>query len=306
MLMALSTASAQSKAAPLSFEAASVKSSAPPVDGRIMRQMNGGPGSRDPGMLTYSNVTLKEMLVEAYDLKPYQVEVPDWADNLGYDVVAKMAQGTTMEQMRRMLQTLLAERFKVAIHRETKQLPVYALTVAKGGPKMKVVEPPDPNAAPAEGPPAGRRGPPPGDGAFPADGRGGRAGAPPPMPKGPGVRMRMTPTGRELAGYMTMSDLANALSNSMGRAVVDQTELTATYDVDVTWTPDELDRNRMGAMAGPPAGGAAGGEAPRTASEPGLSLPQALQETLGLKLDPRKSAAEVLIMDHADKVPVEN
>lgn len=257
-------------------------------------------------MLTYSNVTLKEMLVEAYDLKPYQVEVPDWADNLGYDVVAKMAQGTTMEQMRRMLQTLLAERFKVAIHRETKQLPVYALTVAKGGPKMKVVEPPDPNAAPAEGPPAGRRGPPPGDGAFPADGRGGRAGAPPPMPKGPGVRMRMTPTGRELAGYMTMSDLANALSNSMGRAVVDQTELTATYDVDVTWTPDELDRNRMGAMAGPPAGGAAGGEAPRTASEPGLSLPQALQETLGLKLDPRKSAAEVLIMDHADKVPVEN
>jgi len=116
----------------------------------------------------------------------------------------------------------------------------------------------------------------------------------------------MTPTGRELAGYMTMSDLANALSNSMGRAVVDQTELTATYDVDVTWTPDELDRNRMGAMAGPPAGGAAGGEAPRTASEPGLSLPQALQETLGLKLDPRKSAAEVLIMDHADKVPVEN
>ena len=122
--------------------------------------------------------------------------------------------------------------------------------------------------------------------------------------------MTMTPGGREVVGYMTMTQLANALSNNLDRAVVDQTGLTATYDVDMKWTPDDLDRNqgRMpppGAMMGPPGGGAVG-DAPGGASEPGLSLPQALQDMLGLKLDPRKSSAEVLIVDHADKVPVEN
>jgi uncharacterized protein (TIGR03435 family) len=285
----------------LSFDVASVKPAAPSGDGLVMRRMSGGPGSNDPGTLTLTNATLKLMVVRAYDLKPYQVEGPDWIDSIGYDVTAKVPPGTTKEQFQQMLQTLLAERFKLTVHRATRQLPVYALVVAKGGPKMKEVEAP----AIPEVPPAG---PGPGPGPSPLGMIRGRGGEPPRLASGPGVRMMVTPAGRQLAGYMTMAGLANALSNAMDRAVVDQTELKATYDVNLSWTPDELDRNQ--GMQGPPPSFAVppggGGEPSRGASEPGLSLPQALQETLGLKLEARKSSAEMLIIDRAEKVPVEN
>jgi len=300
LAFAACAAQAQTAAAPLSFEAASVKAGAPRADGMIVRGFSGGPDSSDPGTLIYSNVTLKLMVIRAYDLKDYQVEGPDWIDTNGFDVMAKMAPGTTTGQMRQMLQLLLAQRFHLVVHRETRQLPIYALTVAKGGPKMKEAP------APADGSPAGpgalRGGPQPGpDGGSPPLGR---AGGPPPRTGGPGVRIVMTPNGRQLAGYMTMTQFANALGNVLDRAVVDQTELSAAYDVNVTWMPDELDRN-VGPMA-PMAMGPPGGEAPRGAAEPDLSLPQALQEKLGLRLDPRKSPAEVLVIDHADKAPVEN
>jgi len=307
-LLAFASCAAWAQTARLSFEVASVKPAAPSADGLVMRRATGGPGTPDPGTLNYTNIPLKLMVVRAYDLKQYQVEGPDWIDSIGYDVTAKIPPGTTKEQFQQMLQTLLAERFKLTVHLETKQLPVYALVVAKGRPKMKEVEMP----AVTPGAPAGPL-PEPGRGAGYGGGPTmvfGRGGEPPRLASGPGIRMMMTPNGRQLAGYMTMTQLANALSNTMDRAVVDQTELKATYDVDLSWTPDELDRNqgRMEQMAvgmgGPPEGGR--GEAPRGASEPGLNLPQALQEKLGLKLDARKSAADMLIIDHAEKVPVEN
>jgi uncharacterized protein (TIGR03435 family) len=294
-LLAFASCVALGQTAPLSFEVASVKPAAVSGDGMVMRRMSGGPGTTDPGTLTLTNATLKLMVVRAYELKQYQVEGPDWIDSIGYDVTAKVPPGTTKEQFQQMLQTLLAERFKLAVHRETKQLPVYALVLAKGGPKMKEVEAP----AIPEVPPAGSMPVPPGM-------IRGRGGEPPRMASGPGVRMMVTPAGRQLAGYMTMAGLANVLSNALDRAVVDETELKATYDVNLSWTPDEMDRNqgKMGPMMmGPPPGGA---EPPRGASEPGLSLPQALQETLGLKLDARKAPAEMLVVDHAEKVPVEN
>jgi uncharacterized protein (TIGR03435 family) len=296
-LLAIASCAAWAQTPALSFEVASVKPAAPSGDGLVMRRMSGGPGSDDPGTLTLTNVPLKLMVVRAYDLKQYQVEGPDWIDSIGYDVTAKLPPGTTKEQFQQMLQTLLAERFKLTVHRETRQLPVYALVVAKGGPKMKEVETP----AIPEVPPAG-----PGPG--PLGMIRGRGGEPPRLASGPGVRMMVTPGGRQLAGYMTMAGLANALSNAMDRAVVDQTELKATYDVNLTWTPDELEGNQgMRGLPPPPmAGPPGGGEPSRAASEPGLSLPQALQETLGLKLEARKSSAEMLIIDHADKVPVEN
>jgi len=297
-LLAFASCAALAQTPPLSFDVASVKPAAPSGDGMVMRRMSGGPGTNDPGTLTLTNVPLKMMVVRAYDLKQYQVEGPDWIDSLGYDVTAKVPPGTTKEQFQQMLQTLLAERFKLTVHRETRQLPVYALVVAKGGPKMKEVEAP---ATPEV--------PPPGPGPGPLGMIRGRGGEPPRLASGPGVRMMVSPNGRQLAGYMTMAGLANALGNAMDRAVVDQTELKATYDVNLSWTPDELDGNQgmrglpPPPFAGPPGGG---GEPSRGASEPGLSLPQALQETLGLKLEARKSSAEILIIDRAEKVPVEN
>jgi uncharacterized protein (TIGR03435 family) len=298
---------AQTTAAPLSFEVASLKPAAPPTDGRIMRRMAGGPGSPDPGQLTYTNVTVKMLLTTAYNLKEYQVEGPDWIDSLGYDMVAKLPPGATQVQVAQMLQTLLAERFKIAFHHETRQLPVYALVVAKGGPKMMKVE----MLAAADGSPAapgaGRGDSPRGyDGAAPTGGGGGAALR---TANGPGIRMMMSPGGVHMVGYMTMEQLANQLTRQMDRPVLDQTELTATFDVDITWMPDEMDRgnSRMAQMAA--ISGAvprSGGDSPHNADEPAMTLPQALQEKLGLKLDTRKSAAEILIVDRADKVPVEN
>lgn len=277
-------AGAQTSSTPLSFDVVSVKPAAPQPDGLVMRRL----GPSDPGMLRYENVTVKLMLMVAYNLKEYQVEGPDWIDSLGYDVVAKMPPGTTQDQTMQMLQTMLAERFGVKLHRETRQVPVYALVVAKGGSKMKEVEVP---AVPADAPPP----PPPGRG--------------PVMVKGPGVRMNMSPNGMHMMGYMTMAQLTNQLTRAMARPVLDETELNKTYDVDITWMPDEMSQPRMGSMPHPPPGGGGGDGGPemaRGASEPAATLPQALQDKLGLRLDARKSSAEILVVDHAERVPVEN
>ena len=271
----------------LSFEAASLKPTASPGNAQqIMRSMSGGPGSSDPGRFTYTNVTLKLLIEMAYNLKEFQVEGPGWYDSEGYDLIATMPQGTTKEQAAQMMQTLLAERFKLEFHRETKQLPQFALVVGKSGSKMKEVEAPvmTPGTPPAGGPGMGRG----------------------------GIRMMMSPNGVRLSGPMTMVQLANALTRQLARPVLDLTELTKTYDVDITWMPDNMDGMRLGGGPGGPGGGAIGPggpegrEGPRNAPEPALTLPQALEEKLGLRLDARKAQTEILVVDRAEKVPVEN
>jgi len=286
-LMVFASYAAFAQSAPLSFEAASLKlTNSPEKDGRIMRQMSGGPGSSDPGRFTYINVTLKMLVQQAYNLKEFQVEGPDWIDGGGYDLIATMAPGTTTEQANQMIQTLLAERFKLVFHRETKQMPMYALVVGKGGSKMKEVEV---SNTPAELPPTG--------GPL-------RAG------RGPGIRMMMSPNGIRMAGFMTMAQLADQLTRRLARPVVDRTELNKTYDVDITWMPDENDGATMKVAAvRAAAGGGPGGPGPdgaRNAPEPTQTLPQALDEKLGLKLEARKSAAEMFVIERAEKSPVEN
>ena len=104
-----------------SFEVASVKVAEQPkpdAQGRLLiaRGCRGGPGTTDPGTLTCTNTPLKQLLVKAYDLKNYQVEGPAWLDSDGFDIVAKIPAGTSKEQFNLMLQSLLAERFKVTVH----------------------------------------------------------------------------------------------------------------------------------------------------------------------------------------------
>jgi uncharacterized protein (TIGR03435 family) len=291
IVLASCAAFAQTAASPLSFEVASLKPAANPgSDGKIMRRLAGGPGTTDPGTFTYSNVTVKLLATMAYNLKDYQVEGPDWIDSVGFDLIAKMPPGTTGQQAAQMMQTLLAERFKLVFHRETKPMPVFALVVGKGGSKMKEVETP---AAPV-GPPDGR------------------ASLQSRTAYGPGMRIMMSPNGTRMAGQMTMAQLCNALSRQLERPVLDQTELSGTYDVAITFMPDDMDRMnakmaQMAPLAGGPGGpGGPGIEGPRGAPEPTLTLAQALQEKLGLKLEARKSAAEILIIDRAEKAPVEN
>lgn len=319
-----------------SFEVASVKvSEAPKPDaqGRIFirRGCSGGllPRSNDPGTMTCNNTPLKELVVAAYGLKDYQVEGPAWIETDGYEITAKVPKGTTAEQFQLMMQQLLAERFKVTVHRETKSMQVYVLSVGKNGPKLKEVDAATLEAAKA----AAAAGPAPGRGAPgqapmppPLPGAGtmtfstgvgpmmaGR-GSPPPKGVGPRTSMSMGPGGmrRTLSGYLTIAQVVTSLSNMLDRPVTDLTELKGTYDIDLAWVPDGNDANIGGGMraaltmAGGMAGAGGSAAAPDSASEPGLNLPEALQATLGLKLEQKKAPAEMLIVDHAEKTPIEN
>src|ERR1035437_3701352 len=119
------------------FEVASVKPSEPQTMGMMRVMMRGGPGSADPGQLTSTNVTLKNLMVNAYAVKEYQINGQKWLDSERFDIVAKIPKGATKEEFKLMLQNLLAERFKLTLHHETKELPMYALVVGKGGSKLK-------------------------------------------------------------------------------------------------------------------------------------------------------------------------
>src|ERR1017187_9580473 len=126
----------QTAPAPAAFEVASVKPVEPSPDGRVIRRLGG-----DPGMVDYKNFTLKILLARAYGLKDYEITGPDWLDTEGYDVLAKVPAGVPQDQIPAMLQALLADRFQIKFHKETKTLPVYVLAVAKGGPKLKDTDP---------------------------------------------------------------------------------------------------------------------------------------------------------------------
>jgi uncharacterized protein (TIGR03435 family) len=93
--------------------------------------------SVEPGRLTYTNVSLQDCIQAAYGMKPYQISGPSWLDSDRYDIAAKAADAAPEAQLMRMLQSLLAERFQLKTHHESKDLSVYALVVAKNGPKMQ-------------------------------------------------------------------------------------------------------------------------------------------------------------------------
>jgi uncharacterized protein (TIGR03435 family) len=92
------------------------------------------------GRLTATNVSLKSCIYFAYRIKDYQISGPDWLNSERYDIAAKAASGVPDEQLMPMLQTLLRDRFKLRLHRQTKERPVYALVVGKGGSKLHEVE----------------------------------------------------------------------------------------------------------------------------------------------------------------------
>src|SRR5215472_10826272 len=125
--------------AKLEFEVASIKPSAPPPGGRGMNVgMRGGPGTPDPTQITYSNMTLKLLIMTAYNMKTYQVTAPDWTnEGQRFNIAAKVPEGASKEDLRAMLQNLLAVRFQMKAHLDKKEMQAFALVVARGGVKMK-------------------------------------------------------------------------------------------------------------------------------------------------------------------------
>jgi uncharacterized protein (TIGR03435 family) len=281
------------------FEVASVKPSAPP-SGRGMRVGGtGGPGTKDPTRIQYENMSLSNLVYMAYDLKRYQYSGPSWMDTERFDVTAKIPEGATREQFRVMMQNLLAERFKLVVHREKKDMPGFQMVVARSGPKIKRhEEQPAPNETAPDSPPPGG-GPPrfqmdkEGFPILPAVGPGGR-GSP--------MTIMMNGRARSLLPDSTMEQFAGFMANQIGKPVTDATGIEGKYDFSLYW---ESDRGLDGGPPPPPPPGAGPGERSPD-SESGPNIYTALQEQLGLKLDAKKVTVDLLVVDRCEKVPTEN
>ncbi|HEY4364402.1 MAG TPA: TIGR03435 family protein [Bryobacteraceae bacterium] len=293
LLIAASVTLAQT-APKLEYEVASVKPAPPPEGGRILVGGRGGPGTPDPTQVTYNNATVKMLLTNAYNVKSYQVTGPSWIDTERYNIQAKIPEGTTPEQHRIMLQNLLADRFKIVLHHESKESPLYELTQLKTGSKLKPTAG-DPNAPPPP-PPSGPPGPPP----IGKDGM-------PELPKnGKGMMMMFTNGKARVGGNVqAVSSLADMLANQLGMPVVDKTGLTGFYDFTLDFAPDSLGgRGGPGGLVAPPP---PPGAAPEAAAPSDLApLLTAVQEQLGLKLDKTKGPLDLIVVDKGDKVPTEN
>ena len=119
----------------LTFEVASVRRTPPPEpNARVFfGPPRGGPGTSSPGQITWTNAALRNILMTAYDVQTFLITAPDWLATERYDIVAKVPPDATKNQINVMWQHLLKERFGLVLHRESKELPVDELTLAKGG-----------------------------------------------------------------------------------------------------------------------------------------------------------------------------
>jgi len=220
-LFALSmTLSAQTPA----FEVATVKRVDPdekphlklgiPFEWPENRRFVGGPGSSTPDRIRYSGVTLRMLLKRAYDLKHYQISGPVWIDTELYEVVALLPTGTTAEQARQMLQTLLAQRFHIEHHTSSESLPAYNLIVGKGGPKLNPPQPPQGNSM--------------------EELRRRHEAQLKAMQKQPGT---VTTRGFSLPRGTTQQ-LANYLSSYLQLPVIDDTHVEGLHSFKLDWNPD--------------------------------------------------------------------
>ena len=324
LIFAAVAALCQTPPAGPAFEVASIKPSPPIVPGPdAIRKLHIGV-KVDAARVDIGFLTLADLIPLAFRVKAYQVSGPEWMPAKRFDIQATMPEGANKDQMPDMLQALLAERFKLAYHRETKEHAVLALLVGKKGPKLKEA-PPETPPAPA-GAAAGVE---PSNNAAGSNSAGnntvgnvsannqdvhiGRAadgkvtitGA----KTGP-VTMSMNAGVMHLeAARMTMGTLADTLSRFLGRPVVDMTELKGNYQVALDFAMEDL-RNMARASGMLPQGGPAGGEAARApadaASDPSGSSVLASLQLLGLRLESRKAPIERIVIDHLEKDPTDN
>ena len=240
---------------------------------------NGGRFGGPPSRFTATNVPVFQFILFAYQVQGFQVEGgPDWIKADRYDINAR-AEGnfpaTTIagpDPRRPMLRALLEDRFKLAVHRATREMPTYSLVAAKTdkspGPQLHASSTDCPallNSA-------------------------NRGQAPPTPPRTPtgdfdcGISL---PPGRFTFGTQPMSQVAAALSGLLQRNVVDRTGLAGNYSGTVTYTPDTAPRG--------------GGPDLPAADANGASLFTALQEQLGLRLEPSRGPVDVLVIDHIER-----
>ena len=225
----------------------------------------------DPGRIRLENWALLDLIAAAYSLRATQVSGPAWLSDQGFDIEAKVPDGTPKEELNAMLQSLLEERFGVKVHRDTQTRQGFALAVGKNGPKLKPAEPPP---APAQ--------------ALTEEEQ--RATTNQQAQTRLAAMMKRMQENREsgtpLGGLhaeswpsITTGELASRLGQLADAPVVDETGLTGKYSVTIeTW---------------------------KNADVPGDTVFDAV-EKLGLKLEPRKMTVETVVVDQVSKTPTAN
>ncbi len=220
------------------FEAVSVK---PHIS-------SGAPDERagieeDKALIRIDNLSLRRLIGIAYRVKSFQIAGPNWLET--FDIVAKLPTDYQHDQLPALMQRMLSDRFRLAVHHETRPAPAYAMVIAKGGPKLH---------------------------------------------KSAGPRTYHTGRPGLIEGHQwSTTELADSLTGFVGAPVADQTGLGAVYDLKFEWNPQELaaQSETRGATEGP-------------------SLFTALQEQLGLRLEPTRAPLDVVVVDHAERVPIPN
>ena len=236
-----------------------------------------------------TGMSLKDYIGMAYGVKPQQIEGPDWLGQARFDLAATIPADGSSAQLEQMFQSLLAERFKMTVHREKKEFPVYALGVARGGAKLQESAA-SPEPVTAEKQPEVN---------VAAGGSSAGVGA----DLGGGSSFNLGNNRLEVK-KLAMNDFAEVLTRFVDRAVINETALTGRYDIVLELAPEDY----MPVLL-------------RSAVNAGVVLPpQALRmldganadpfsnplRNVGLTLESRKAPLDVIVVDAIAKTPTEN
>jgi len=302
------------------FEVASIKPAAPLDMVKIAAGIQNGQMPKigahvDAARAEYTYMALKELIVTAYKVKPYQITGPDWISTTRFDIVAKLPEGATKADAPKMLQALLEDRFKLAVHRDSKENPVLALVVGKGGPKMQESAeapaaidesaPLKPGEMSTEGPDGpirmtvGKQG----EATVNMGAKGSMRYKVDPAT----MTMHLEATQLKMDGFADMLTQFSQLTGGGGRQVVDMTDLKGYYQVTIDFSlADLMAMARAQGMDVPAVPGAAGTPGVAASDPGGSSSIFAAVQALGLKLEQRKAMTTQLIIDHVEKTPTEN
>jgi uncharacterized protein (TIGR03435 family) len=223
----------------------------------------------DQGRLTIGYASLRDLMSRAYEVKAPQITGPAWIDTERYDVSAKIPEGVAREQVAAMLRTLIEERFQLKMHRESKEMPVYELVPGKNGVKLdKAAEPTAPARMTMEGY---------GDGVMHAS-----------------------------IISASMANFSDMLGRWTDHPVIDKTGIADKFDIKLDLSTEDLQRSRSSnVIVRGPGGGPPPSSGPAPEGNPAGSLFTSIQK-LGLKLEPKRANLDLLVVDKAEKVPLEN
>jgi uncharacterized protein (TIGR03435 family) len=314
LVLATTAAFAQAPASKLVFDVASVRPSPPPDMQKMMANLQAGrkpesvhiEGSR----ATFVYMSVKQLIAYAYKLRAYEVTGPDWMVTDRFDIVARMPDGTTKDDVPAMLQALLKERFHLTAHREAVDQPVLGLVAAKNGLKLQPatasaevldetapLKPGESMLDTVDGRVLKRSN---GDGSTTYVGAWGNFSL---KFDGQSLSMHMQSESIDMRGFAMMM---TTLGGGEGRQVVDMTGLTGKYRAAAEFSlmdlTSSLHDQGIDIPGGPPGGGPGGGA---TDPEGGATVSAAL-EKLGLKLEKSRAQVDRLVVDRVEKSPTEN